>query len=944
MESLHILRMLLANLSPGAMPNVQLFPARELRFVLEYGAPPDMADQRLRLSLLLGEGGFKLEFLSESPALASFALLRFPGIERTLPQRDLFAIGYALADALTLVSAEPDLGTDCYADPQPDVAGVHVESASMLSGLCWVAGPEPANRLWAVENIGAVAAWARSRGEGIVVAQPDTGVATHDEIDSSMLALDHAADILDGDPDPEDPLAPGMANPGHGTGTASVLASRVAGSISGAAPLARVAPIRCIEDVKVFDASPVAVAIAHATKVGCHIISMSLGGVPSRALHAAVRAAVAADLIVLAAAGNCVRTVVWPARYDEVIAVGGSNVQDMPWKGTCRGPAVQISAPAEFVWRAHRTRPADPLSGVSGGQGTSFAVALVAGCAALWLSRFGRHAVIAEARSRGTSVQALFRHALRATARRPDQWDTAAFGAGIVDANALLSMDLAAIPQGSPEGAPVSAQSVKQLLDEEIGSGAVDQAFPWCRYELEIAAIALAHAKLGQKVATMSAEAKVMATRPSPELAAAADGSSDLRLRGFSERSGHASLSRPLAIADVDLDPRRLQLAIPKSEGLESAGGEVSIEQARDYFLGAGRVRQMARLESVLSAQPDASMRSRMLDEADAAMTAITRGDRLAGGARMGLEALIMLTGRPVLRVRNDSVNLNDPRASDWKARLQLLVLNQQFVDRLKSVGRIDADGMHVGTGFVVGKGLVLTNRHVLQAFAAPVPRRNNPMRWILTQDNVTIDFADDPSVDAPQSRFRVTGIVGAGASEILDDLLDFTRLDAALLEVESVNAMGAPLPAPTMLMGASKGTARRDEIFVVGYPARPATLPTKPDGDIDLEVAKRLNALFGTDYGTKYLSPGSVVRAPGVLAGDSEKWTLTHDATTLGGNSGSCVIGFTDPIGVVGLHFGGAWLRENYAHAVAALRRESNFLTNPALNWKMPQDGPPHA
>ena len=53
MESLHILRMLLANLSPGAMPNVQLFPARELRFVLEYGAPPDMADQRLRLSLLL---------------------------------------------------------------------------------------------------------------------------------------------------------------------------------------------------------------------------------------------------------------------------------------------------------------------------------------------------------------------------------------------------------------------------------------------------------------------------------------------------------------------------------------------------------------------------------------------------------------------------------------------------------------------------------------------------------------------------------------------------------------------------------------------------------------------------------------------------------------------------------------------------------------------------
>ena len=58
-----------------------------------------------------------------------------------------------------------------------------------------------------------------------------------------------------------------------------------------------------------------------------------------------MRRAVAADVIVLAAAGNCVRTVVWPARYVECIAVAGTNAADGMWRGSCRGSAVDISAP-----------------------------------------------------------------------------------------------------------------------------------------------------------------------------------------------------------------------------------------------------------------------------------------------------------------------------------------------------------------------------------------------------------------------------------------------------------------------------------------------------------------------------------------------------------------------------------------------------------------------
>ena len=83
---------------------------------------------------------------------------------------------------------------------------------------------------------------------------------------------------------------------------------------------------------------------------------MSLGGVPSFSLHRAIRRAVAADVIVLAAAGNCVGLVVWPARYDDCIAVAGTDSTDRPWRGTSHGSAVDVSAPGQNVIRAQVTR------------------------------------------------------------------------------------------------------------------------------------------------------------------------------------------------------------------------------------------------------------------------------------------------------------------------------------------------------------------------------------------------------------------------------------------------------------------------------------------------------------------------------------------------------------------------------------------------------------
>ena len=66
-------------------------------------------------------------------------------------------------------------------------------------------------------------------------------------------------------------------------------------------------PIRATESVvQLFD-SDVAKAVAHARKVGCHVVSMSLGGKGFFGLKDEIQRAVDRGMIVMAAAGNYVR-------------------------------------------------------------------------------------------------------------------------------------------------------------------------------------------------------------------------------------------------------------------------------------------------------------------------------------------------------------------------------------------------------------------------------------------------------------------------------------------------------------------------------------------------------------------------------------------------------------------------------------------------------------
>jgi hypothetical protein len=934
MDYLDLLRALIARQAIAPASAARLAP-HELRFVLEFGERPELPTIVAGLAALFGPDTFIAERLSDDGVLDRFVLARFPQVERTVPPRELFAIAYALGAALQAQGCEPEVGADCFADPNAPVNDPAVESADFFKGVCWAPGAPPASLVWALDNIAVRQAWASARGSGIVVGHLDTGIAQHAEITPDMLDMTRAGNMLEPSQPPTDPLAPGTANPGHGTSTASVIASRLEGKIAGAAPEAMIAPVRCIEDVKVFNAAPVAKAIAHATRQGVHVISLSLGGVPSSALHAAVRQAVEQDIVVVAAAGNCVGLVVWPAAYKEAIAVAGSNDADRPWRGTSKGRSVDITAPAELVWRAARPDAASPSDGISGGQGTSFSAALVAGVAAVWLSHHGRANVIDAARQRNTTVQALFKAAIAATAREPARWDTTNLGRGIINAERLLQLRLADIAVPAASILESASASVERMLGDQFGDGQADASFDWQKFHAEIAGIALAEARATGNLSNLAPEAKKPATRPSALLASSVANSPDPRLRKFGEAVG-ASVTRPRVARLTPAPAAKLSKVIPRRMGLEATGASVKPEAVADYLAGAGKFIEIKRIESIVRADArlDQGRKNAVMDLAAAAMHEIgTRRGGLSVEGQVGLEALVLLTGRPALRVRNGVVDFKDPRGAEWKDDIIFLSSQPDFAKHLRSVGRIDADGAHIGTGFLVAPGLVMTNRHVLQGFAAPTPRKNNPTNWVLTEPRVTIDFADEPDPAAPDMRFTVESVVGAGDNDIDFSEIDFRKLDAALLRVGQASLTGKPLPPALSLSSESKSVNLQQEVFCVGYPARPSDFPSDSTGEINMDVVHRLAELFGTDFGTKYFAPGRIAKAPG-WPGDTQGWVFTHDATTLGGNSGSCVVGTDGKLRVVGLHFGGAWLRENYAHAAPSVRGKAAFIDTSPLTW----------
>ena len=483
--------------------------ADTLRFVLETASPKSPADlvRAVQQTCRVDSSVRPLfQASAEDQELANFFLLEIPAGKTGTSQSQHFELSYHLLDTLQLRSCEPDLETEF-----AHAGDTRADTESGFGGVlgCRVDKAPPNDPRWALKSMRVTQAWdieppagGKRQGEGILIGQIDTGINEHKELEDGALDLRHGANFVEGGATlPIDPLVKdGLAdNPGHGIATASVVVSRETHLVTGVAPKAKLLPVRAIRSVIRVTQATVAEGVDYARRQGCHVITMSLGGLPSLALRAAIRRAVRDNIIVVAAAGNCVRTVAYPARFQDCIAIAGINVDDLPWQGSCRGSAIDVSAPAELVYRADRGAPEDPVNDANGeGQGTSFAVALTAGVAALWLAHQGRDRVVRNLRP-GQTVQELFRRLLRGTARVPDhgQWDFSEFGAGIVDARGLLDSQLTASDEEFARSATSETEIASAIGDiaaeatgmrpDDLGMSLAERS----RFGLEIAALAL---------------------------------------------------------------------------------------------------------------------------------------------------------------------------------------------------------------------------------------------------------------------------------------------------------------------------------------------------------------------------------------------------------------------------------------------------------------------
>ena len=169
--------------------------------------------------------------------------------------------------------------------------------------------------------------------------------------------------------------------------------------------------------------------------------------------------------------------------------------------------------------------------------------------------------------------------------------------------------------------------------------------------------------------------------------------------------------------------------------------------------------------------------------------------------------------------------------------------------------------------------------------------------------------------------------VVFAGAERVSDEgAVDHSKLDLALLEIEPA-IDGRPdkflkiatdpewTPGPDRMM------------YMIGYPYKPNL------GSYKLSL---LEQLFLGTYGWKRLAPGLIQTA----FETTRDWTTAHDATTLGGNSGSAALMIGHENAVAGLHYGGRAGKENWAHKLSRALEEKGVPTAATLREALTQRG----
>jgi len=237
-----------------------------------------------------------------------------------------------LSASSEILYVEPDSNVEMLSHGKPDKADKAVKNMDKHGQTV----------PWGIASIGAAATLHKYDGKKVKVAVFDTGVSNHEdlEISGGVSFVDYTDSYSDDN--------------GHGTHVAGTIAAKNNKlGVVGVAPDAEIYAVKILDSAGRGSYSGIIAALEWAVDNGIEIINMSLGSNQfSSVLHVAIKYAVEEGIIIVAAAGNQGEgedTVMYPAKYPEVVAVGAVTEEYKAANFSSRGLGINIVAPGAEV-------------------------------------------------------------------------------------------------------------------------------------------------------------------------------------------------------------------------------------------------------------------------------------------------------------------------------------------------------------------------------------------------------------------------------------------------------------------------------------------------------------------------------------------------------------------------------------------------------------------
>jgi len=230
---------------------------------------------------------------------------------------------------------------------------------------------------WQWPKIKMDTAWDKTKGVGVVVAVIDSGLnMTHPDLVGKFVP---GTDLYDKDNDPTDEGE-------HGTWVGGTIAAATNNGegVAGGCWDCKIMPIKNQGAGGSFPSSYSIEGVQWAADHGVDVINISSGGSdPQQSFQDAINYAVSKGVIVIASAGNDGSDAkMYPAAYDNVIAVAGTDKNDLRAANSNYGSWTDLAAPYTV------TTTQNPGTSYSNVSGTSFSAPIVSAAAAILISAY----------------------------------------------------------------------------------------------------------------------------------------------------------------------------------------------------------------------------------------------------------------------------------------------------------------------------------------------------------------------------------------------------------------------------------------------------------------------------------------------------------------------------------------------------------------------------